>query len=119
MENFIVLGIIVVILGAAIASTINRKRKGACCSGGGGTVREKKELNAPKIGEIEVKIEGMHCENCRNSIERKINRMEGVVCKVNLRKKLAVIEYSQPINSEDVKKAIEVLDFKVLDIITR
>ncbi len=119
MENFVVLVIIVVILGVAIASNINRKRKGACCSGGGGTIREKKELDAPKIGELEVKIEGMHCENCRNSIERKINRREGVVCKVNLRKKLAVVEYSQPVNPEDVKKAIEVLDFKVLDIVTK
>lgn len=119
MDNFIVFVVIAVILGVAIASTINRKRKGACCSGGGGTIREKKELDEPKIGEMEVKIEGMHCENCRNSIERKVNRMEGVVCKVNLRKKLAVVEYSQPVDPEDVKKAIEVLDFKVLDVIVK
>ncbi|MBO5485084.1 MAG: heavy-metal-associated domain-containing protein [Lachnospiraceae bacterium] len=120
MGTYIVLGILIIIIILAISPTIKHVRgQGSCCGGGGDIVKETKQLDAPKIGEIEVMIEGMHCDNCKNSIERRINKYEGVVCKVNLRKNRAVIEYSRPVDQEEIKRAIESLDFRVSDIITK
>lgn len=120
MGTYIVLGILIVIIILAISPTIRHIRgQGSCCGGGDEVIKETKTLDAPKIGEIEVLIEGMHCENCKNRIERRINKYEGVVCKVNLRKKKAVIGYSRPVDQEEIKRAIESLDFQVTDIIMK
>ena len=63
-----------------------------------------------------VSIEGMHCENCKNSIEHQINRIDGASCEVNLKKKTAVIKLDKPVDDDTIRRSIERLDFKVLDI---
>ena len=58
----------------------------------------------------------MHCENCKNSVERYLNEIDGVVAKVNLQKKRAVVSMNRIIADEELKKAIEKVDFKVTKI---
>ena len=69
-----------------------------------------------KIGEKTVHIEGMHCENCKNRVERAINRIDGAVAKVDLKKKIAVVSYDREIAEEDIRKAVEEQDYKVTSI---
>lgn len=117
MESIVVIIILAVCLIPAILSSIKHfKGEGGCCGGGSKTVREHKELDAPKIGEMIFKIEGMHCENCQNSIERAINKLDGVVCKVNLRKKTATLSYSREIDEAEMKAIIESLGFEVKEL---
>lgn len=108
MANLIIIAILVIIAALAITPTVKHfKGQGACCGGGGGTIREDKKLDAPKLGEKRFRIEGMHCEKCRNSVERAVNRLDGAVCRVDLRRKLAVVSYSREIDDEEIKKAVE------------
>lgn len=87
MANLIIIAIILVlVVYGAMATMKHFKGQGGCCGGGGNTIRENKQLDGPKLGEKEIKIEGMHCENCQNRVERFVNRLDGVVCKVNLKK---------------------------------
>ena len=63
-----------------------------------------------------VTIDGMHCENCKNSIEHQINRIDGASCEVNLKKKIATIQMDKPVDNDTIRRTIERLDFKVVDI---
>ena len=84
-STLIVLLIIIVIAAFALKSSIGHfKGEGGCCGGGGTILPDEKELAGPKIGEKTVHIEGMHCENCKNRVERAINRIDGAVGKVRL-----------------------------------
>lgn len=112
-------GIVLLILAVIIVLAICNSRKhlkgeGGCCGGGGQTVEEHKELDAPAIGEKIVYIEGMHCDNCKNSVERNINEIEGASAKVNLKKKQALVEMDREIPEEMLIQAVEKAGFEVV-----
>lgn len=116
MGNFIVGGIIlVIVIVAGISSVKHFKGEGGCC-GGGGDVKEIKKLEGPKLGEKIIYIEGMHCDNCKNRIEHAVNRVEGAVCKVKLKKNLAVVSYCRELDDKLLKDTIEDLGFEVTRI---
>lgn len=117
MGDFIVILIIVVLVVLALKPTIaHLKGEGDCCGGGDDEGREHKKLTEPKLGEKIVHIEGMHCQHCKNSVEHAVNQLEGVVCKVNLRKNLAIVSYSREVSDDELRSAIERLDFQVVEI---
>lgn len=117
MENFIIIVILLLLVAYGVSATLKHfKGEGGCCGGGNKTVREVKRLAEPKIGEKELRIEGMHCENCRNAVERAVNRLDGAACTVNLRKKIAIVSYSQPVDDEKLKEVIEKAGFQVVSI---
>ena len=58
----------------------------------------------------------MHCENCKNRVERAINRIDGAVGKVNLKKSIAVVSFDREVSDEEIRKAVEEQDYKVLSI---
>lgn len=116
MENTIIICILLIIIVFAVLRTRKHFKGGGCCGSGNSTVRSNKKLTDPKLGEKIVQIEGMHCENCQNSIENALNRLDGVVCKVNLKKKTAVVSYSKTVSDETVIEIIEKLGFTVVNI---
>ena len=117
MGNIIVIVVIVVIAFFAVRSSMKHfKGEGGCCGGGGSEKVEKKVLTGQKLGEKIIHIDGMHCDNCKNSVERQINKIDGASAMVNLRKKIAVVEYDRELDDEDLRKAVERLDFKVTGI---
>ncbi len=109
--------IIVVIGLLALKSTLKHfKGEGGCCGGGTSAIREKKKLDAPKIGKKIIFIDGMHCENYQNRVEHVINQLDGAARKVNLRKKSAVVSYSQSIPDSVLKETIENAGYTVKKI---
>ena len=105
----------VVVFFALKSSLPHFKGEGGCC-GGCGEKPEKKKLKGKKIAEKVIHIEGMHCERCKNSVESAINRLEGAVAHVSLKKNLAVVKMSRMIPDEDLRLAVEGADFKVTGI---
>ena len=116
MENAIIIAILLVVVAVALLRVKKHFKGGGCCGSGSTTVRSRKKLDAPKIGEMTLHIEGMHCENCQNRVEHALNRLDGVVCRVDLKKKTAVVSYSRPVSQEEVKAIVEKLDFTVTAI---
>lgn len=116
MENYIIVGILLVIIVAAIFRAKKHFRGGGCCGSGSNTIREKKTLDEPKRGEKTLVIEGMHCENCEIRVENALNRLDGVLCKVNLKKKTATVSYSKEVSDEVLKATVERMGYKVTDI---
>lgn len=120
MDNLIIIGIIVVIIALCVFMTVRRIKNKSCCSGGGSkTLVERKVLTEPVIMEKTIRIEGMHCDNCKAAVERRINRMEGALCKVNPGKNTALVQLSRNVSDEELSRAIEDLDFKVNGIETQ
>lgn len=116
MADIIIIAIIVVIVLAGLSSSVRHFRgEGGCC-GGSTPKQKKKKLDAPKMGERKILIEGMHCDNCKNSVERAINKIDGASCTVDLKKKTAHVSYSKEIADEILKQAVEELGFEVKSI---
>lgn len=110
----VVLAVIVVL--AFVGSRKHFKGEGGCCGGGGGTIEDVKELDGEKKGEKIVHIEGMHCDNCKNRVQRAINRIDGAAAKVDLKKKEAVVSYDRTVSDDDIRRAVEDEDYKVTSI---
>lgn len=68
------------------------------------------------LGTYIITIDGMHCENCKNRIEAKINGLEGVACKVNLKNKTATVSFNRNITPDEIRYLIENSGYKVEDI---
>ena len=113
----ILLLIIVVIIVLAIKPSIKHlKGQGGCCGGDDTPKPKKKKLDAPIVATKIISIDGMHCDNCKNRVEKAINSLDSAVAKVNLSKKIATVSMSTIIDDDTLKSVIENLDFKVTDI---
>ncbi|MDD2979900.1 MAG: heavy metal-associated domain-containing protein [Hespellia sp.] len=120
MGNIIVVVVLVIIIILAVkGSTKHFRGEGGCCGGSCSDCApktEKKKLTGNKIAEKIIHIEGMHCENCKNSVERQINKIDGAVANVNLKKNIAVVSLDREVPDEVLKKAVEQVDFAVSSI---
>ncbi len=64
-----------------------------------------------------VKVEGMHCNGCKVSLERELKNHKYVLdAKVNLEEQTAYIEGTDKLNNNHIKKIIKSAGFKCLDI---
>ena len=116
MQNYVIIGILLVVLILAVLRAKKHFKGGGCCGSGSNTIRDKKSLTAPKIGEKVMTIEGMHCENCEIRVENALNRLDHVACKVSWKKKNAVISYSEEVSDEMLKETVERLGYQVTQI---
>lgn len=115
MATVIIMLIILMLAILGIRSSLKHFRgEGGCC-GGGSVPKQSKKLKNSVMKKV-VFIEGMHCDNCKNSVERNINRLNGVSAKVNLKKNQAVVEMEQKIDDSMLIEAVESAGFKVVKI---
>lgn len=120
MVNTIIILIAVVLLVFALKGSIRHfKGESSCC--GGGSVPsyrpKQKKLDGPVRGRKTVKISGMRCRNCADSVTAALNEIEGVSAKVNLYKKNAEVFFDRAIDDDDLKKAVEHAGYKVISIL--
>lgn len=115
MENGIIIGLLVVVLVLALLRA-RKHFQGGCCSSGSQTIRQHKELTEPIIGKKVLHIDGMHCENCQIRVENALNRFDGVVCRVNRRKKTALVSYSREPDIQQLRAAVDRLGYTVTGV---
>ena len=115
MGNVIVIVIVVLIVFFALRSTLKHfAGKGGCC-GGGSVPKQKKVIKSAKYRKV-MEIEGLHCENCKNSVEKAINSLEGAAAKVNLKEQTAEVVLEKDVADEILKAAVEKAGFHVTAI---
>lgn len=116
MGTYIVIAGLVVIVGLALTNSVKHfKGEGGCC-GGGGEIKENKKLKGKITAQKIISIEGMHCDHCKNAVERQINKIDGAAARVSLKKKIAVVSLEKYIPDEELIQAVERADFKVTGI---
>lgn len=116
MENAIIIGILLVMIAVAALRVKKHFKGGGCCGSASTTIRSPKKLADPKLGEKLLTVEGMRCENCQARVENALNRLDGVACRVNLRKKRAAVSYSAEVSDEALRAAVEELGYRVTEI---
>ena len=116
MDNYIIIAVLLLIVVFALLRAKKHFKGGGCCGSGGNTIRLKKTLDGPKLGEKILTIEGMTCENCEIRVENALNRLDHVAASVRWKKKTAVVTYNAEVTNEALKTAVERMGYKVTSI---
>lgn len=116
MSNGIILAIVPIILVLALLRAKKHFKGGGCCGSGSNTIRTRKTLTEPRLGEKKLIVEGMRCENCQARVENALNRLEGVACTVDLKKKTALVSYSREVTDAELTAPLEKLGYQVTEI---
>lgn len=117
MGDVIIIIILCIAVFFAMRSSLKHfKGEGGCCGGGSDIKPDKKKLDNDKIAEKVIRIEGMNCDHCKNTVERYINDIDGAVAKVNLRKNIAVVSLDRMVSDEELKVAVEKAGFTAINI---
>ena len=91
MADFVIAGILIILIIIGIRSSVKHfKGEGGCC-GGGSSVKVKRKKLKQVVKKRTVTIEGMTCERCKARVESRLNELDGVSAKVNLKRKTAVV----------------------------
>jgi P-type Cu+ transporter len=61
---------------------------------------------------LELPIAGMTCASCANRIERKLNKLDGVIATVNYATETASVEYADGIGAEQLIAAVEAAGYQ-------
>lgn len=115
MENILIIGLLVLVLIMALRRA-KKHFRGGCCGSGSTTIREKKTLTEPVIQKKRLHISGMHCENCQIRVENGLNRLDGVLCRVNLRRGTAEISMTKEVPDSLLTATVERLGYQVTSI---
>lgn len=106
MENVIIIVIVALAAAAGIIHTVKHfKGQGGCC-GGGSYKPRKKKLVSVKYQKT-FKVDGMHCEHCKNRVEEIVNDIPGIAGKVNLKKGEVTVSYAEDVSDEIIKSKIK------------
>lgn len=64
-----------------------------------------------------VLIEGMSCGNCARHTKEALEELNGVTyVEVNLAEKYALVDASQDVNDEDIRRAIDDAGYEVISV---
>lgn len=112
MENYVIIVLIIVVVLLGLRSTGKHfKGQGGCC--GGGDYRPKKKKLSHVQYQKKFRVEGMHCEHCKNRVEEAINDIHGVSGKVDLKKGLLTVSYAEEVADEKIMLQIEKIGYKI------
>ena len=118
--QFIILVVVVILIFALKGSIRHFRGEGACCGGGSGSVKtkkvKKKTLDGPVTGQRTIRISGMHCRNCANSVTNALNAIDGVSAKVSLKDNTAEVFFDRMVDDANLKQAVEKAGFEVVSI---
>ena len=112
MENYIIIGIIIVIAFFAVRTIVKRKGRKGCCGSGSDYKPRKKKLKNVIATKVFV-VDGMHCEKCANRVTEVVNDIPGVV---DLKKGIITVSYEQEVADEQIKAKIERVGYTVTEI---
>ena len=115
MENYIIIGIIIVIAFFAIRTIVKRKGRKGCCGSGSDYKPRKKKLKNVIAVKVFV-VDGMHCEKCANRVTEEVNDITGVAGVVDLKKGIVTVSYEQEVADEQIKARIERVGYTVKEI---
>lgn len=119
MADIIIVLIVIILLGLALKGSIKHfKGEGPCCGGGSGNSKKPKTkfLDGPVIGKKTLKISGMHCKHCANTVTNALNGLDGVTAKVSLKENRAEVSYDREIDLADLKNAVKNAGYEVTSI---
>ena len=116
MENYIIIGIIIVIAFFAVRTIVKRKGRKGCCGSGSDYKPRKKKLQAVIATKV-FAVDGMHCEKCAGRVTEAVNDIPGAAGVVDLKKGSVTVSHEQDVPDEQIKTRIERHGYTVTEII--
>lgn len=116
MTDYIIIGILAVVAILCIRSTVKHFKGQSGCGGGGGYTPKKKKLTNV-LYQKTFKVDGMHCDHCKNRVEEVVNDMKGVAGKVDLKNGELTVSYAEQVDDALIKTRIEKAGYTVREII--
>lgn len=114
MENAMIISVLIIIIFIGVRSSVKHfKGQGGCC-GGGSEVRIKPKKLKHVIAKATVTIDGMTCDHCKNRVESRLNELDGVSARVDLKKKTAALLMEKEVSEERIRKVIENAGYEVI-----
>lgn len=114
MENFVIIGIIAVIVAVGIRYTVKHfKGEGGCCGTGDYKLKSKKLSKV--LYQKKFKVDGMHCEYCKSRVEEAVNDIDSVAGKVNLKKSELTVSYAKEVSDDIIKSKLEKIGYKITE----
>jgi len=114
MANIVIIIILVIILEFGLKETIKHfNGEGACCGGAPRKIKKKK-LKNKIIQKYTLKIDGMHCKHCVNTVTEIINDFDGAAGRANLKKGEAVVFCDREVDIEKIKEKIRMRGYEVV-----
>ena len=115
MDDYIIIGVIVLIALVAIGTIVKRAGRKGCCGSASDYKPRRKKLKNVIATKVFV-IEGMHCEKCSGRVTEILNDIPGVAGVVNLKKGIATVSYEREVQDEEIKAKIERVGYTVTQI---
>ena len=115
MEDYIIIGIIILIAFFAVRTIVKRKGRKGCCGSGSDYKPRKKKLKNVITTKV-FTVDGMHCEKCANRVTEVVNDIPGVAGVVDLKKGIVTVSYEQEVADEQIKARIERVGYTVTEI---
>lgn len=106
MNNYVIIGIVVLIVAIAVGTLVKRAGRKGCCGSAGDYKPRKKKL-ARVIATKVFAVDGMHCEKCSGRVMEAVNDIPGVAGVVNLKKGIVTVSYEQDVPDDLIKARIE------------
>ena len=113
-DIIILLIVVVAMVFAARKAAGHFKGDSLCC--GSSKKPKRKFLDGPVLGTRTIRIEGMHCQHCVDSVTNALNEIDGVVAEVDLKKEIATVSYDRSISDGDLREAVKKAGFTCLSI---
>ena len=115
MENYIIIGITLIVLCLGLFYTVKHFKGESGCCGGGSYKPRKKRLKKILYQKI-FTVDGMSCEHCKNRVEIAVNDIKGVTGKVNLKRGGVLVSYEEEVDETEIKARIERAGYTVTEI---
>jgi len=115
MTDYVIIGVLTVIVILAVAATIKHFRgESSCC--GGDTYKARSKKLRTVIEKKTFRVEGMHCQNCVNRVMEAVQSVEGTSAVVHLKKGEVVVSEETPIADTRIREVIEEEGYTVTGI---
>ena len=120
MIDAVILALVAALMFFAGRGALKHFKGESPCCGRGASALDKapagKRLDGPLLGRKTVKISGMHCDRCANSVAAAINKIDGASAEVSLESGTAVVYYARHVEDEKIRRAVEDAGFEVISI---
>lgn len=105
MENIIILAVFALCIAAAVPVALRHfKGQGGCC--GGGNIKAPKKHLSNVLYRKTFTVKGLHCAQCKARVEEAVNDLNGIMGKVNLKRKTLTVFYNQEVEDQILAAAV-------------
>lgn len=112
MGDFIVIGVLFVVVAVGVFYTVRHfKGEGGCC--GGGSYRPKRKKLSHVKYQRAFTVEGMHCQHCKRRVEEAVNDMAGLAARVDLKGGTLTVSYEREVPDEELAAKLARIGYAV------